>query len=169
MKKIIFLVLPLLLFSLLGCASNNSSNGNSIFNSKKIKTTDIKYFEDVVIESNYVTSYITPNGFDYDKLMEDYSMMTIKVSYYVTYEKTWSGLDFLYAGSPKYDITIKNQDNIGVEKTGLTTTSSKIKNSIVYTSDLVNLVNNRIILELGSTNIQNKILFSNIVVNYSCY
>lgn len=121
------------------------------------------------ITATYKTIYITPSGFDYDELEKSgYSKMTITVSYDVSYNRTWTS-DFLYNGSQKYDIFIKNEDGMGVQETGLTTTSKTISRTITYTSELVNIKNNRIILEIGSINVQNDVIFKDINVYYRCY
>ncbi len=190
MKKIgIALALTMILlvsFCLSGCdldgtTSDDGNNSNStggvsgVIDAitevvKQIKTTDEKRIANCSVDCNYVTAYITPSGFDYDELEDvGYKYMKITVSYQVSYTRTLKGWDFLYAGSPKYDVIIYNEDYMGVQNIGLTTGPKALSRSISYTSELVNLRNNRIKLVMGSVNIQNKVIFSNIVVSYQCY
>lgn len=170
MKKI-YILLVILFTTLIASCSNEDSVFNNIGeNIKNVKTTDTQKVRDVTVSCNIMSAYITPNNFDYDDLSEfGYLTMTISVSYSVTYEKTWTGWDFLYTGSPKYDVCIKNSDSLGVEQTALSTSGSSISRTITYTSSIVDIINNRIILEFSSTNIQNDINFKNIIVNYKCY
>lgn len=156
-----------------GCMPNdndyNDNNYNGGIVQEKIKTTDTKRFQDVVISANYVTSYITPNGFDYDKLEDrGYSYMDFILEYYVSYIKTWDSLDFLYNGAPKYDVTIYDDNDMGIEKSGLKTTKYETKQSISIRYSFVDLKNNKIRLEIGSSNIQNNIIFTDIIVYYKC-
>lgn len=190
MKKFgvaITLILILLTsFCLSSCGLDDTTSGNNNSNStvggvsnvidtvteivKQVKTTDKKRIADCSVDCNYVSAYITPSGFDYDELEDvGYSYMKITVSYQVSYTRTLNGWDFLYAGSPKYDVIIYNEDYLGVQNIGLTTGAQTISRSISYTSELVNLRNNRIKLVMGSTNIQNRVIFTDIVVTYKCY
>lgn len=167
MKKICILLLMVFTFLLISCGSGTGSNnifGNNLKTSDEIKIKDVK------IEANYVSCYITPNGFEYDELAnEGYSGMSIKVSYSVKFEKTYTGWDMFYAGKPKYDVTIEDESEMGLHLTGLETKSSKTSKTHTYSADLVDIKDNRITLTLGSINIQNAIYFTDIVVEYKCY
>lgn len=160
-----------MLFTLTSCNelfSNNSSSSN--FFEDNLKTTDVKRIADVTIEANSVTCYVTPSGFDFDKLMnKGYTYMKITLSYSISYKRTFNGWDILYAGKPKYDITIEDESNMGLHLNGLETSTSKTNKSHSYNIELVDIKDNRIRLEIGSINIQNAIYFTNIKVDYKCY
>lgn len=163
MKKV-FILCSFLILLLVGCGSNGSSGG--VFSPvNNLKTTDTVNLQSVTIDANYVSYYITPEKFEYDELLKKYDTMTITVSYSVSYSKTWTGPDMFYKGAPKYDIEIKNEDDLGTFNTGVDIPSNQ-RGSITFSSRLVDIKDNRIILSIGSTNIQNKIHFKNIVADY---
>lgn len=172
MKKILYIIFALLLIVLPGCDIDDLGigdlGGGGVLE-EKIKTTGSVTLQDVTISASYVTYYITPSGFDYDKLInKGYTYMTITFTYDVSYKKTWNSLDFLYTGAPKYDIAIKDNNNMGVQKEGLKTYKNKTSESLSGSIYLVDLKNNQLMLEIGSTNIQNDIYFTNLNVSYRC-
>lgn len=168
MKKVILLCLVFITSILLYSCSS--------FTDYNLKTEDTKWLSDVSIKfmdddySSEVFWYITPAGFDYEKLnKKGYSMM-ITVSYDVYYTKDYNVLwDIGYMGAPKYEAYIINEQNIGVVKENLETTSTSVTRTITYHSDIVNLMNEKIRFVLSTDNIQNIVCFKNIRISYKCY
>ena len=168
MKKIFLMFLLLATLAFLPSCNN--------FTDYNLKTEDTKWLSDVSIkfmDSDYnseVSWYITPAGFDYEKLNNKGYSMTITVSYDVYYVKDYDVLwDIGYMGAPKYEAYIINEQNIGVVKENLETTSTSVTRTITYQSDIVNLMNEKIRLVLSTDNIQNIVCFKNIKVAYKCY
>ncbi len=159
MKKLFIGITLLFCLILSGCSSSKIAN-------IILKTEDTKTLPNITIDANYISYYITPSGFEYEKLEKLYSYMTITVEYTVSYKRTFSGWDIFYAGKPKYDICIKNIDDYGIFEDGLETKSEPAQRTISYTSSLADMKNNRIIFEVGSINIQNNVIFSDIEITY---
>ena len=141
---------------------------------KWVKLADTQHLQSSVIKcwsgnESSAIYYITPSGFELEKLATlDYSMQ-IEVSYNVHYEKDYNvPLDIGYAGAPKYEIYVINSDRLGVAEEDVKTELTKVSKTITYTSNVVDLINQRITLEFSTDNIQNKIHFTNIVVSYKC-
>ena len=168
MRKLLLILATMNLVLLSSCDEDSPVlGGGGIV--ENLKTKDSTRIQDVQISANYVSCYITPSGFEYDKLIKKgYSHMNITFEYYVSYHKTWDSLDFLYNGAPKYDVTIKDSNNMGVEKEGLKTTKNSTYQSINASWDLADLKFIQLILEIGSTNIQNDIYFTDLKVSYQC-
>ena len=172
-KKIILgvLICFVSLFAFIGCLSNETEGTGD---SQSLKLTDTKKCEDCSIKmstkhNSSATYYITPENFDYDKLEEKEYKMKVSVSYDVYYKKDYDVLwDIGYAGSPKYEVYILNDDLIGVKDENLTTKTTTQSRSIVYTSSIVDLRNMKLTLTFSTNNIQNIIYFKNINVNYKC-
>lgn len=113
--------------------------------------------------------YITPENFDYDKLEEKNYKMKIVVSFSVNYKKDYDvPFDIGYAGSPKYEVSIMNNDLVGVMDRDQTTKTVAQSRSITYVVSIANLRNTRILLIFSTNNIQNVIYFKNITVRYTC-
>ncbi len=141
---------------------------------KWLKISDYSLYEESHIKdwSGFSPSakyYITPDGFDLDRLSELNYRMNITVNYEVYYRKDYDALfDIGYAGAPKYEVYVYNSQNLGVAKENLSTTTSTSKRSITYTANMADLKNEHITLKFSTDNIQNIIYFKNISVSYSC-
>lgn len=110
---------------------------------------------------------ITPNGFNIDRLAELGYNLTITVKYDVYYKKDYDVLlDIGYLGSPKYEISIVNSENIGQFKNNLSTNKESDTRTMTYQCSAAELRNQNIKLNVSTDNIQNKIYFDNIVVTY---
>lgn len=169
MKKIILALAMTSLILLPSCDEDSPFVGGNGEIVETLKKKDSMRIRDVTISGNYVKCYITPSGFEYDKLInKGYTHMNITFEYYVSYKKTWDSLDFLYKGAPKYDVTIEDSNKMGVEKDGLKTTNNITYQSISASWDLVDLKFVQLMLEIGSTNIQNDIYFTDLKVSYQC-
>ncbi len=147
---------------------------DTVLYAKWIKLTDKIYCESACLKmwtgnNSSAMYYITPSGFEMDKLASlDYSMQ-IKVSYNVHYVKDYNvPLDIGYAGAPKYEIYILNQDGVGEIQENIKTQTSKVAKTATYKSKIVNLKDQRITLTFSTNNIQNLIYFTDIVVEYRC-
>ena len=116
-----------------------------------------------------VTYLITPSGFDLDELNIQGYKMRISIIYDVNYKKDTLLPDFLYAGSPKYELTILTKDLIGYYEKDLTTTSKAKNKYFIYDFEIVNIKNSKITLTFSTNNVQNVIYFKNIQVKYYCY
>lgn len=173
MKKIILILLVICsLVCLTSCSSAMKQLGNAI----TLKLSDTQRCKDLKIkfmDSNYSSSgsyYITPSGFNMDKLDELGYCMEIEVTYSVYYKKDYDVLwDIGYAGSPKYEVSIVNSDGLGKFEYDLTTKTTPIKRSIKITSSIADLKNQRLVLSFSTDNVQNIIYFTDIEVNYRCY
>lgn len=163
MKKLISLLLFVSMFvSLLSCSDKSTLK---LEDTLHCADCSIKFSSDKNAGASY---YITPEGFEWDKLEENGYKMRVTVSYKVYYEKDWS-LGFGYAGSPKYEISVVNADGMGkLEKDLSTTTSSQIR-TLSFTSRIVDIKDTKLILTFSTDNIQNIIYFKNITVDYECY
>ncbi len=163
-----FTIILSCLFS--SCTLGNNTNTNASYEDKifsHLKIYDKVNFQQSSVENGeYVVYYLTPSGFEYDKLIENgYHQLDIVVHYDVDYKKSFDGWDIIYISAPKYDVIIKNQDSLGTENIGLEINKTK-SNYISYSSNLVDYINNRITIKFGSTNIQNIIYFYNIYAEY---
>ena len=162
MKKIIscmlysFVILSCV-FSLVSCKNSNVT----------LKLKDTATLEDFSVFNSSTSGYITPEGFDWDKLEKKGYTMKITVNYDVYYEKNWGDLG--YVGSPKYEISIKTSDGMGQSDSNMTTSTTAKTRSISFSCRAVDLKNTSIILEVSSNNIQNIIHFKNVKINYTCY
>ena len=139
-----------------------------IYGQMSLTNASLKYMSDY---NSSVTYYITPSGFDLDRLeSKEYSKMQITVSYDVYYRKDYDVLfDVGYMGAPKYEFKILNVDGYGKIKYDLETTKESVHRTETYTVLLSNLRNNRLTLEFSTDNIQNIIYIKNIVVTFECY
>lgn len=136
-------------------ADNKKSNGG------KIKFLDTNY-------SGSLTFYITPDQFDYDRLTElGYKGLKITIEYDVYYKKDYDiPFDIGYAGSPKYEIYIVNNQLLGFEEKNLLTTKKSQKCKYTYTLLFSNLKNLTYTLSFSTDNVQNVIYFENISICY---
>ena len=112
--------------------------------------------------------YITPEGFEWDKLEEKGYKMKITVTYDVYYKKDWD-LGFGYAGSPKYEVSVVNSDGMGKIDDNMPTETTSQTRTLSFSSKIVDLKNTRLVLTFSTDNIQNIIYFKNIKIDYQCY
>lgn len=132
------------------------------------RSTSIKYmdsnFDDSVLYS------VNPPRFDLATLAAQGYHIKIEVSYDVFYQKDYDVLwDIGYAGSPKYEVYIRNSDYIGVSQEDMPTTTSSRTRTISYSASAASLMNTNLYLNFSTNNIQNIIYFRNIEVTYTCY
>lgn len=134
---------------------------------EQVKVSDKHKLVDATVTGGDYYSYsITPTGFDYDELnRRNFRYMMITVRYYVSYKRTFTGWDIFYKGAPKYDISIKNDDEIGNIMTGLEIKNNNEK-TISYQGNLSEIRTEKIKFTIGSINIQNEIYFTNMTVEY---
>ena len=168
MKKIVSAVLlfAILLF-LISCSGQNPLDAVNLKlnDTQRCANCSIKFFSSENMSASY---YITPQGFEWDKLEEKDYKMKITVSYDVYYEKDWD-LGFGYAGSPKYEVSVVNSDGMGkIDDNMIAPTSSQTK-SFSFSSRIADLKNTKLILTLSTDNVQNIIYFKNIKIDYQCY
>ena len=170
-KGFLFLIcIVCVCFTLTGCKIE--SDENTPFT---LKTHDTMYCENSSIKAlsqsqDASASYlITPVGFDYDELNIKGYYMTITISYSVHYKKDTILPDFLYAGAPKYELTLFTSDLLGFQKSNLTTSETSTLKSYSYKVDFVDIKNSKIVLTFSTDNVQNVIYFTNIKITYNCY
>ncbi|MBE6531377.1 MAG: hypothetical protein E7679_04740 [Ruminococcaceae bacterium] len=138
-----------------------------IKNTAGCKDCSIKFLSDINYSAYY---YITPNGFDMQKLETLGYKMKITVTYEVKYEKDYDVLwDIGYMGAPKYQIAIINNNNYGTVLNDNTTNKTADTRTITYSSSISDLKNDQIRLAFVTDNTQNIIHFKNIKVSYECY
>ena len=130
--------------------------------------TSIKYIDNSL--SSEVRYQITPSGFDLQELANKGYRIKIEVEYDYYYKKDYDVLfDVGYMGSPKYDVSITNSDNVGQFKENLSTEKSVKTRKITYTANAIDYMNTIIYLKFSTDNIQNIIYFKNIKVTYTAY
>lgn len=139
-----------------------------VYDSMSFVSASLKFMSDY---DSSVVYYITPSGFDLDRLeAKEYSRMDITVSYDVYYRKDYDVLfDIGYIGSPRYEFKILNSDGYGKIKNDIETTKEVVHKTESYTAMLSDLRNNRLTLEFSTDNIQNVIHIYNIIVTFECY
>ena len=175
MKKIIILILMIcsFIFVLSGCSDVADDFSSTIENLKLNDTVNCKGCKIKFFDSDYdpsVSYYITPNGFEMEKLEERGYYMEIKVTYNVYYKKDYDvPWDIGYSGSPDYDISIRNSDYMGKSESDLSTSTSKVSRDFTLRASIADIKNQRWILSFSTNNSQNIIYFSDIVVTYRCY
>lgn len=173
MKRIFVFLMFCFMFIVSGCSEVAEDLGAVVENLKLTDTIKCKSCSIKFLDSNYSSSasyYITPNGFEMDKLEERGYSMEIKVTYNVYYKKDYDVLwDIGYAGSPKYEISILNSDGMGKFESDLTTTTSKVSRTLTIRASIADIKNQRWVLSFSTDNVQNIIYFTDIVVDYRCY
>ncbi len=151
-----------------GGSSTSTEDALKLNDTRRCTNSSIKFMDKS--QSSSVTYYITPTGFELNRLSEQGYTMRISVSYEVYYKKDYNVLwDIGYAGSPKYEIYLLNDDGLGSIQENLTTKKQKADRTISYISTATDLLNTKITLTFSTDNIQNIIYFENIVVSYTCY
>lgn len=172
MKKI-YLLIILLLIPLMGCSEDIEFIKDKIENLKLEDSAKCENFSIKFMDDDYSSStsfYITPNGFEMDKLEEKGYSMQINVTYNVYYRKDYNVLwDVGYAGSPKYEISIVNEDGLGKFEYDLPTTKSPVSKSLTLTAQIADIKDQRWVLSFSTNNIQNIIYFSDILITYTCF
>ena len=123
---------------------------------------------DTKYESGYIYS-ITPSGFDLEALTQKgFNKIKITISYTVYYTKDYNVLlDIGYAGSPKYEVSIYNQNKEGLYYKDLPTTKQEKTNTYEYSINISEINSTRLDLKLSTNNIQNVIHFKDISVTYT--
>lgn len=171
LKLLSFLICLIFIFTIsAGCKFESDTNTPIT-----IKTYDTRLCSGCSIKSmstshsSSVSYLITPSGFDFDELNIQGYKMKISVYYTVKYKKNSNLPDFLYAGSPKYELTILTSDLIAYQERDLPTTTTEKTKLYSYYFDIVNLKNSKVALMFSTDNVQNIIYFSNIAIEYKCY
>ena len=104
-------------------------------------------------------------GFDYDYLEKNGMGLQFKIMYNVKYKKDYDvPFDIGYAGSPKYEISLMNSSLRGYFEENLSTTGSNVEKCYTYKTALSFSKDQQISLIFSTDNVQNIILFSDIVV-----
>ena len=104
-------------------------------------------------------------GFDYDYLEKNGMGLQFKIMYNVKYKKDYDvPFDIGYAGSPKYEISLMNNSLQGYFEENLPTTKSEVEKCYTYNTALNFSKDEQISLIFSTDNIQNIILFSDIVI-----
>lgn len=116
------------------------------------------------------TYYVTPAGFDLDRLNELGYTMKIIVTYQVYYEKDYDvPLGIGYAGAPEYNASLINSKNYGDVDEDMPTSTSASYRSLEWILNISDLKNEQLRLIFNTDNIQNIVYFKNITVSYTCY
>lgn len=104
-------------------------------------------------------------GFDYDYLEKNGMGLQFNIMYNVKYKKDYDVLfDIGYAGSPKYEVSLINNSLQGYFEEDLPTTKSEVEECYTYNTVLSFSKNKQISLIFSTDNVQNIILFSDIVI-----
>ena len=165
MKKYVSIVLLFaMMFSFVSCSGINMST-LKLEDTQRCKDCSIKLSTSTDMSATY---YITPEGFEWDKLEEKGYKMKITVTYDVYYKKDW-GLGFGYAGSPKYEVSVFNSDGMGKIDANIPAEATPTTRTLSFSSKIVDLKDTRVVLTFSTDNIQNIIYFTNIRVDYQCY
>ena len=140
---------------------------DTIMYAKWLKLKDKKTCKDLSLKFEGSYFYITPNGFDVERLSQLGYNLTITVQYDVYYVKDYDVIwDIGYLGSPKYEVSITNSEGIGQFKNNLSTTKQTKTKTITYNCSAAELKNQSIKLKFSTDNIQNIIHIENIIVTY---
>lgn len=168
MRKIVSVILLLvMMISISSCSGANPLDSVTLKleDTQRCKDCSIKFSTSTEMSASY---YITPEGFEWDKLEEKGYKMKITVTYDVNYKKDWD-LRFGYAGSPKYEVSVVNSDGMGKIDDNMPTETTSQTRTLSFSSKIVDLKNTRLVLTFSTDNIQNIIYFKNIKVDYQCY
>ena len=91
--------------------------------------------------------------------------LQFKIMYNVKYKKDYDiPFDIGYAGSPKYEISLMNNSLQGYFEENLPTTKSEVEKCYAYNTALNFSKDEQISLIFSTDNVQNIILFSDIVI-----
>ena len=168
MRKIVSVILLLVMvISISSCSSENPLDSVTLKleDTQRCKDCSIKFSTPTDMSASY---YITPEGFEWDKLEEKGYKMKITVTYDVYYKKDWD-LGFGYAGSPKYEVSVVNSDGMGKIDDNMPTRTNAQTRTLSFSSKIVDLKDTRLVLTFSTDNVQNIIYFKNIKIDYQCY
>lgn len=122
-----------------------------------------------IIHTQRYSYDLTPTGMDLDRLSILGYRITVNIDYKVYYTKDYNvAFDIGYMGSPKYEISIADRNDIGIHNNNQSTSTSQTTRNISKTYTPLELKNNGIKLSVSSDNIQNKIHFTEFVITYTC-
>ena len=134
----------------------------------KTKTINCKDIKIKALSSTYDNDKsfgLSLVGFDYDYLEKNGMGLQFKIMYNVKYKKDYDiPFDIGYAGSPKYEISLMNNSLQGYFEENLPTTKSEVEKCYTYNTALNFSKDEQISLIFSTDNIQNIILFSDIVI-----
>ena len=166
-KTVSIILLCLMVFSLVSCSEVSPLDAMTLKleDTQRLKDCSIKFSSSTNMSASY---YITPEGFNWEKLEEKGYKMAITVKYDVYYEKDWD-LGLGYVGSPKYEVSVFNSDGMGKMDENMPTETTVQTREISFSLRAVDLKDTRLVLTFSTDNIQNVIYFENIKVDYQCY
>ena len=134
----------------------------------KTKTINCKDIKIKALSSTYDNDKsfgLSLVGFDYDYLEKNGMGLQFKIMYNVKYKKDYDiPFDIGYAGSPKYEVSLINNSLQGYFEEDLPTTKSEVEECYTYNTVLSFSKNKQISLIFSTDNVQNIILFSDIVI-----
>ena len=136
MRKIVSVVLLLVMvISISSCSDANPLDSVTLKleDTQRCKDCSIKFSTSTDMSASY---YITPEGFEWDKLEEKGYKMKITVTYNVYYKKDWD-LGFGYAGSPKYEVSVVNSDGMGKIDDNMPTEITSQTRTLSFSSKIV--------------------------------
>lgn len=149
-------------------------NSDKTLYAKWIKIKDTQKFKECRLKwdsgySNSATYSITPSGFEIDELTKkEITGINITISYSVRYIKDYDvPLDIGYAGAPKYEVSIYDQDGKGQFYKDLKTTKTEETHTYEFAITLTDLKTDKLSLKFSTNNIQNIIHFDDITVTYA--
>ena len=132
--------------------------------SKGIKDFKIKLDLD---EDSSESFNITPYEFDEEYLKKNGYGIKITVKYTYYYVKDYNvPFDIGYAGSPKYELSIYNTDDVGYFEENLPTKKERQTKTYSVVSDIGFITNKDIFLTFSTDNVQNLIYFKDITVSF---
>lgn len=149
-------------------------NNDVTLYAKWLKIKDVIGCEGCNIDSDLIHtrgySYnLTPTGLDLDRLSLLGYRINVTVNYNVYYEKDYNvPFDIGYMGSPKYEISIIDNNKRGEFQENMSTSKTPESRSISKSYTPLEIKNNNIRMEISSDNIQNKIYFTDIIITYTC-
>ena len=149
---------------------------NMTLYAKWVKISDKLYFENCefkYLDCDYSSKAlydITPRSFNYSRLEElGYTSMNICVEYSVSYEKQYKFLwDIGYFGSPRYEVSISNDDCWGEFQEDIKTTDEYVYKTIEINAGFDYYTHTPIVLMFSTNNIQNVVKVKDISVSYIC-
>lgn len=140
---------------------------DTTLHAKWLKLKDQVKCEDTSIKFEKSYYYVTPEGFDLERLEELGYNLTVTVEYDVYYVKTYDvAFDIGYLGSPKYEVSLSNSEGVGLFRKNQKTTKKTVKEEFKVKYTIEKIENQHIKLEFSTDNIQNLIHFENITVTY---
>lgn len=124
---------------------------------------------DIIREKGY--SYtITPRGYELERLAQLGYSINVTVSYDVYYKKDYDVLfDIGYLGAPEYETYIVVDDTYVKTDTKIKASTNSKSKTLSYTTTVSRILNSDIKFNYSTDNIQNKIYFENMIVEYNFY